>query len=290
MKELIIDEEFRSLLPALDEKTFTALESNLIENGCLYALVLWNGILIDGYNRHRICTEHNIPFDTIDIELNSREDALIWIISNQVSRRNLTPLQLSRLRGLHYRADKKIVANAGGRNQYSDKKEVEPHYEEQPKKLSTASRLAKHYKVSRVTIERDSKVADAIDAIGEVSPEAMRKIISGEVAINKNKLKALLSEQAEDIASTVVEIEEGTYERRKPAAPQAAESDRSPASLPPEVQRFCSGVNSITHDFSYELQELSNSGGIAELRTALRSYIDKLEDFYGKEYSTMIPH
>jgi len=282
MQEVIIDEEFQSLLPALDEKTFTALEKNIIEIGCLHALVLWNGILIDGYNRYRICTEHNIPFDTIDMDLNSREDALIWIISNQVSRRNLTPLQLSRLRGLHYRADKKIVTNAGGRNQYSDKKGVETHYEEQPKMLSTAARLAKHYKVSRITIERDSKVADAIDAIGEVSPEAMRKIISGEVAIKKNKLKALLSEPAEEIESAVVEIEEGTYERRKPAAPQPAEGSGHPVSLPPEVQRFCSVVNSYIFDFSSELQELSKSSGIAGLKTALRTYIDKLEDFYGK--------
>jgi len=282
MQTVIIDEEFRSLLPALDEKTYTALESNIIENGCLYALVLWNGILIDGYNRYSICTEHNIPFDTIDMELDSREEALIWIILNQVSRRNLTPLQLSRLRGLHYRADKKIVTNASGRNQYSNQNEVVPQNEEQAKKLSTATRLAKQYNVSRITIERDSKIADAIDAIGEVSPEAMRKVISGEVAINKNKLKALLSDPAEAVESTVAEIEEGTYERRKPAVPQPAGNGDPPTSIPPEVQRFCLTVSSITNEFSSVMQELCNNGGIADFRTALRSYIDKLEDFYGK--------
>ena len=51
MAEIIIDEEFNSLLPALDEQTYAMLEENLLENGCMNPLVLWNGILIDGHNR-----------------------------------------------------------------------------------------------------------------------------------------------------------------------------------------------------------------------------------------------
>jgi hypothetical protein len=46
-------------------------------DGCRDPLVLWNGILIDGYNRYKICTENNIPFKTIDKEFASREEVLI---------------------------------------------------------------------------------------------------------------------------------------------------------------------------------------------------------------------
>ena len=46
---------------------------------------------------------------------------------------------------------------------------------------ATASRLAEQYRVSKNTISRDVKLSDAIDLIGEVSPEAKRKILSGEV-------------------------------------------------------------------------------------------------------------
>ena len=95
MQEIIIDEEFRSLLPALDKETYRLLEENIIQNGCRDALVLWEGILIDGYNRYRICTEHEIPFNTIEKAFGAREEALIWIVSNQISRRNLLPIQLS---------------------------------------------------------------------------------------------------------------------------------------------------------------------------------------------------
>ena len=97
----------------------------------------------------------------------------IWIISTQVSRRNLTPMQMSFYRGLHYITDKKIVTNESGRNRFS---EVVRHNDGQLKKFSTASRLAEEYNVSPRTIERDAQVAGGINAIGETSPEAKRDI------------------------------------------------------------------------------------------------------------------
>ncbi|MCL2813300.1 MAG: hypothetical protein FWD23_01740, partial [Oscillospiraceae bacterium] len=81
MREIIIDEQFKALLPALDAQTYALLEESLLANGCLHPLVLWNGVLIDGHNRYEICTKHEIPYNTIDKEFGSRDEALIWIIS-----------------------------------------------------------------------------------------------------------------------------------------------------------------------------------------------------------------
>ena len=139
---IIIDEEFQSLLPALDKETYMSLEQNILTNGCMFPLVLWGNTLIDGYNRYKICTEHDIPFQTIEKEFPLREAAMIWMISNQISRRNLNPIQLSYFRGLHYHADKKIVTNKGGNNQFSRQDEVVLQNEEQPESQSTVARLS----------------------------------------------------------------------------------------------------------------------------------------------------
>ncbi|MDR2711854.1 MAG: hypothetical protein LBB91_01920, partial [Clostridiales bacterium] len=210
VQEIIIDEEFKSLLPALDPRTYLALEENLLQNGCRDAIVLWNGILIDGHNRYTICLEHEIPFTTVDKEFGSREEALIWIISNQVSRRNLSQIQLSHYRGLHYKADKKIQ---GTNNQYSQ--ESEKLQNATFHSGSTASHLAKEYKVSRDTIIRDAKLAEAIDLIGENSPEAKRKILSGETSINKKDLETLTGKSNEEISELAAKIEDGTYKKIK---------------------------------------------------------------------------
>ena len=82
MQNIVIDEEFKFLLPTLDKETYARLEEDIIQNGCRDALVLWGDVLIDGYNRYAICTEHDIPFKTVNKELGTREDALIWIITN----------------------------------------------------------------------------------------------------------------------------------------------------------------------------------------------------------------
>jgi hypothetical protein len=47
-------------------------------------------ILIDGHNRYEICTRLDIPFDVKEIDFDSRDEAKLWIVQNQLGRRNLT--------------------------------------------------------------------------------------------------------------------------------------------------------------------------------------------------------
>jgi hypothetical protein len=272
MRELIIDEEFKMLLPALDEQTYALLEESLTENGCIHPLVVWNQILIDGHNRYEICQKHEIPFGTVEKEFASREAALIWIIATQVARRNLNPMQLSYYRGLHYRADKQIVKNEAGRNQYEQMYEVSRHSDDQPKNQKTVQRLAEQYNVSPKTIERDSRVAEAIDAIGESSPEAKREILSGAADISKKQLRELAAEATQDEIKAVAEsISDGTFGRRKPAEPKEAQD---------AMAAFSAAISKMADEFGAAVKRLANDVDAGELRAALRGHIEKLEDLY----------
>jgi len=94
MKEIIIDKEFSKIMPDLLEEEYSKLEQNIIRDGCREPLSLWENILLDGHNRYKICQKNNIKFDTIDIKsIESRDDAKIWIIENQIGKRNLQPFQ-----------------------------------------------------------------------------------------------------------------------------------------------------------------------------------------------------
>jgi len=86
MQQIITDLEFQRLSPILDLDTYALLEKNMLEFGCRDALVTWNGILIDGYERYRICMEYDIPFHTVSMDFASRDEVIIWIIKNQVER------------------------------------------------------------------------------------------------------------------------------------------------------------------------------------------------------------
>jgi hypothetical protein len=93
MTEIIIDAEFKRLIPALTDEEFSGLEASILEEGrARVPLDLWNGILIDGHNRYMICQRHDLPFTTQEVGTPdwTRTDALIWIIQNQFNRRNLS--------------------------------------------------------------------------------------------------------------------------------------------------------------------------------------------------------
>ena len=276
MKEIIIDEEFKGLLPALDAETYRLLEENIMEHGCRDALVLWNGILVDGYNRYAICSMHNIPFKTVDKEFDSREEALIWIISNQVSRRNLTPLQLSHYRGLHYKADRKIQ---GSRNQFAQKSEKCKIYTFQSG--STAGRLADQYRVSPKTIHNDVKIAEALNIIGEISPEAKKRILSGEVAVNKSRLQALPTAPKEEAASIVAEIDGGTYKRRAERPAGQTGAGHVSEDVLPKIKELNQIISNFAKNFDSMFREFTD-GGPLELKAVLRSYINRLEDLYNR--------
>lgn len=114
MAHLTIDKEFRDLIPPLSDEELSALEISLKAEGCRDALIVWNNTLIDGHNRHTICTANKIPFETTDKEFIDRDDAKLWIIDNQLGRRNLTPfvrteLHLKKKAILAAEARKKVV-------------------------------------------------------------------------------------------------------------------------------------------------------------------------------------
>jgi len=294
MQTIIIDEEFKGILPSLNEEVYRQLEEELKQNGCRDALVVWNGTLIDGYNRYRICTEHEIPFNTVEKEFSSREEVIIWIITNQVARRNLTPIQLSHLRGRHYRADKILVTNAAGTNRYSDPKIlVVCHNGKQLE--STVKRLSDIYRVSARTISRDDKIAYAIDAIGEVSPDAKKKILSEEVRIDKKELERLSSKPREEIEAVAMTMEDGTFKRRE-TIPPAQSNNKKPADpvpvnpgqsivpimpadpIPVENRHLETAAINISSGYNTVMQKLYND--TAELKTALRTYIETLEEVF----------
>ena len=76
---MIIDEQFRTLIPPLTSDEFKRLEENILKEGIRDKLVVWNDTLIDGHNRYRIATEHGLQYETVQKDFDSREHALNWI-------------------------------------------------------------------------------------------------------------------------------------------------------------------------------------------------------------------
>ena len=152
---LEIDREFQALCPPLQSEEREQLEVSLVTEGCRERLSVWNDgthvLLLDGHNRYAICTQHNIPYELHLIDLDSREDAINWIIANQLGRRNLTPEQKSYLRGKRYNLEKQ---SQGGDHKSKSKNDT-----------LMREKLAEEYVVSPATITNDGQFATAVDTL-----------------------------------------------------------------------------------------------------------------------------
>ncbi|MBU1319051.1 MAG: GIY-YIG nuclease family protein [candidate division Zixibacteria bacterium] len=88
-----ISTRFTSLTPPLSSAEYSQLEASILAEGCRDTLVTWNGILLDGHHRLQICEKHGLPFQATSIELEDEAAAKVWILKNQLGRRNLAPYQ-----------------------------------------------------------------------------------------------------------------------------------------------------------------------------------------------------
>lgn len=166
-----IDNEFKSLIPALTEDERQGLEASLKAEGCRDALVLWGDILIDGHNRYEICTQYGIPYKTVQKDFDSREDVIQWIILNQFGRRNLPMYERARLAlRLKPVISAKAKENQGQRTDISQKS---------VKSTDTQKELAKVAGVSHDTIAKVEKIE------ATATPEVKEQLRTGEISINQ---------------------------------------------------------------------------------------------------------
>lgn len=88
--ELKINKEFYNLIPNLSQAEASSLVASLRKEGCRYPIITWQGMIIDGHNRYAICKRLGIPFETIEHdELADEYEVQLWMIENQLARRNL---------------------------------------------------------------------------------------------------------------------------------------------------------------------------------------------------------
>ena len=183
-RPVTILKELREHIIPLGEEELFLLEKSIINEGCREPLIVWEKtddqlVLVDGHNRFKICQKNNIPFKVKKIKFGNIEEAKLWMIDNQMGRRNLTPDQMSYYRGLKYLTLKK---KKGGYDNVKSKGQIE---------TSTSEVVAKFFHVSESTIKRDAKFAEGLNIVGRTNPKLKTKILTAEAKVKKSDVQAL---------------------------------------------------------------------------------------------------
>ena len=90
--------EMAELLPPLTGEQLSALEADILTNGC-YSPVIVNEdmVIIDGHNRQSLCEKHGLPYQMAVFSFGDLLEAKQWALDNQKGRRNLDKWELGKI-------------------------------------------------------------------------------------------------------------------------------------------------------------------------------------------------
>ena len=232
MNDIKIETEFKDLLPPLTPDQKEELEKDIIKNGCLNPLIVWNDILIDGHHRYDICSRNNIPYDILDMEFKDKLEAMKWAWTNQKNRRNLNKYELAQIAlrfkpEIEKKAKEKQLSSLKQNtvNQISDKREESKKPDIKDKKpINTLNELSRISGVSHDTIHKvqfiEEKAQDDIKTqakIGQLTINNAYNLTKRQ--IEKDKLKEDDSKQKEisksqNLPENVVMLDKHTHQEK----------------------------------------------------------------------------
>ena len=238
--DLTVDPEFRDLIPPLNEEELKLLEESLVADGCESPLIVWNGVIIDGHNRYAICRKHDIPFSIQEKNFSSRDDAMLWMLRNQLGRRNLNSYQRVEL-VLKFEP---LVKNAAEQRMMAGKAaNPVPTLAQGQTKGKTRDHLSEAAGVSHGTFAKAKKLVQSADE------ETKRELRAGKVTVNRAYTELLEKEH---------EGETKICERCKQEKPLSA------FSIPSNRRSF----SSVCRDCEKEISAVAKSAAEAAAKPA----------------------
>ena len=202
--------EMAELLPPLTGEQLTALEADILKNGC-YSPVIVNEdmVVIDGHNRQRLCEQHGLPYQMAVFSFADLLEAKQWALDTQKGRRNLDKWELGKI-ALRLKPD--IEARA--RENMGTRTDLSATLPKGSEPVDTRRELADAVGLGERTMGK-------VMQIDEHAPAAVKEALdSGDLSINQGynitrQVRELPEEQREEAAALAVELEKAKKEIRQ---------------------------------------------------------------------------
>ena len=185
---ITVNEELLAYIDPLTPEENEALERSLLAEGCRDALVLWGDVLVDGHNRYRLCTQHGIPFNTVqNTRFTSIDDVHLWMIEQHLGRRSVSDFQ----RGVLALRRKDILTARMKSAPAEVSGSQAPAVSGKPELVPTMGAIAKSARISNATLHQIEKIQKS------AAPELVAAVKSGTLSINAAASVASLPMQAQ---------------------------------------------------------------------------------------------
>jgi hypothetical protein len=196
--------------------------------------VLWkeHAVLLDGHNRYEICQELGKPFSVWEMEFADKDRAMLWVISNQLGRRNFSDIQFDNMVGMEYKLQKKIGRGGGDRRSKEANQRSQNDTIDRPER--TRDRIAQEHGISPQKVVRAAYLHNSLEKIREIDSESAKKLESGEIKASKKDIRVLgkvinqgTAEQKEQIISDLKNDPRKAIDKAKEIAEQSKPENHS---------------------------------------------------------------
>lgn len=126
--DYIADERLAKLHRKLTASEYKQLEDNCLQDGrILDPIIVWGKYIMDGINRLEIAEKHGLEYSLATLDLDTFDDAVMWVINHQIGKRNISDFEAQRLRAEQVRmlGDTGVVAEQHGVSRRTVQRDVE---------------------------------------------------------------------------------------------------------------------------------------------------------------------
>lgn len=197
---LLTDTDFASLSIPAEGEELRLLERSIMEEGCKHPITVWNGYILDGYKRYKICRSEGVGFQVEALEAGSKEEAACWACRQKLRGLPHYSAAYRYLSGKLYLFQKAAMDKpspaSGGTSGISGG----PAGKGIPRKKAS-SVLAAELGIDPATVMRYGKYADALEKVGELEPQLFRAVLSGTLKIPKKGILEMAQMDKKELAA-----------------------------------------------------------------------------------------
>ena len=187
-EELKTEQIFERMTVPFNKAEWKALEKSLLSEGCIYPIITWNGVILDGHKRYRICRLEEIDFGIKEMHFSSLEDAVLWVCRKRTHHLSKSRLIYKYLVGKWYTAG--IIINR--RKEFSFPEEnMLSDGDTGKKKYRTSIEMGRELGHNHATIEQFKRIMIALDAIALKDPELFDLLMLGEYKASYEKIQEM---------------------------------------------------------------------------------------------------
>ena len=170
------DAEFRQLVAPPTPAEQISLEEEILSPDRSRRILIWNGAILVDYTYYEYCELLQLPYDTISLPCNTREEAVAWICNNQLKRTELTTEMRRYLIGKWSEAE--ILLTAKKHRQPNGRPEIGNS------QFAARNRIGTENRIAATTVWKYENYAKALDSMRQIVPETIEAHLAGQFKIS----------------------------------------------------------------------------------------------------------